>query len=504
MSSVLPTGSTSGTSTSSPSTSSSLAALAQGVVSSLGKSGTISSTGLGSGLDINSIVQQLVSAEGTPRKQLLTDQQTRLQTQISAYGQLQTAISGVETALVSLATPQAFEGATGTVADKTVATVTTDSSATPGSYSLLVTQLAQGAKLESAPLANANTAVGTGTLSIAVGSHSFNVAIGSSNDTLAGIAAAINLAAAGSGLSAALVTTNAGTSLVLNSATTGAANAVSVTETDSGAGLASLTYAAGGSSNGLTQLQGAQDAIVKLDGNAYNSASNVVTGLLTGVTLSLAGISSGTTPTTLSISTDTAGSEDAVTTFVSAYNAFAQTVKALSSYNPATKTGGPLLGNALLTNLISQINNAVDSKANMPAGSPFTTLAELGIVANPDGTLTSDTAKLSTAFTNSFSAVANLFAGSGGIAAKLNSLLTTFTQPQGILAQKNNSLQQGLKSVADQTTALNQHLATMQASLLAQYNAMDALVAQLKATGTAASAQLASIYYPGEAQTPVP
>src|SRR5579871_2857622 len=496
MSSVIPTGSSTSTNSSTGSTAGSLANLGQGVVKSLDNQGTVSSTGLGSGLDINSIVQQLVSAEGTPQQTLLTDRQNGIQTQISAYGSLQSAVSGVQAALAALATPQQFEGTIATVGDKT--------SASPGSYSLFVQQLATGAKLTSAPVARASTVVGTGTLQVAVGANSFTVNIGSTNNTLSGIAAAINSAGSGLGVSAALVTSNGGTSLVINSATTGAANAVTVTETDGGTGLASLTYSPTSQTNGLTQSQGAQDAIVKLDGNAFNSASNVVTGLLSGVTLNLTAASTGTTTTTLNISGDNSGALQAVQTFVSAYNTLAGTISSLSSYDSATKTAGPLLGDSLLNNLVRQINETIDSTASMPSGSPFNSLAQLGIVANPDGTLSVDSSKLSTAFTNNFSSVAQLFSGTGGIATKLNSVLTTFTQPQGIFDQENQTLKQGLTDIANQTTKLNQHLANLQATLLQQYNAMDALVAQLKATGTAAAAQLGSIYYPGEAQTPVP
>jgi len=505
MSSVLPTSGTSGTSGSSTSgTTSSLANLGQGVVTNLGNQGTVSTTGLGSGVNINSIVQALVDAEGKPQQALLTTRQAKLQTQISAYGHLQAGLAGVQAALTELATPQQFEGTVATVADKTIATASTDSTAAAGSYSLLVTQLANGSKLESAAVASGSTTVGTGTLAISVGSKSFSITVGSSNNTLAGIAGAINTAGSALGVSAALVTSNAGTSLVINSASTGLANGVTVAETDGGTGLASLTYDPASQTNGLTRVQAAQDAIVKLDGNAYNSASNVVTGLLTGVTLNLVGASSGTTPTTLTISGDTGAAQTAVQTFVSSYNSLVQTIGGLSSYDASTHTGGPLLGDPLLNNLVRQINASIDATASVPSGSPFNSLAQIGIVANPDGTLSANQTKLNAAFTNNFASVAQLFAGTGGIATKLNGAITAFTQPQGVLAQEDSTLQQGLKDIANQTTALNQHLANLQSTLLTQYNAMDALVAQLKATGTAAAAQLSSIYYPGEAQTPVP
>jgi flagellar hook-associated protein 2 len=508
MSSILPTsGTTSGTasSTSSAPTAESLATIGQGVVTSLGNQGTVTSTGLGSGLNINSIVQQLVSADGTPQQTLLTNQSNAINTQISAYGQIQAGVSAVEAALAGLSTPQQFQSTQATVADNTIASATTDSTATAGSYSLLVQQLATGSQLQSSAVASSSTVVGTGTLAIGVGSNTFNVAITSSNDTLAGIASAITSAGAGAGVSASLVTANDGVRLVINSATTGASNALTINETDGGTALASLTYSpTSTSTTQLTQLQGAQDAIVQLNGNAYNSASNVVTGLLTGVTLNLTAKSAASTPTTLTVAANPSAAQTAIQTFISSYNSLQQTISSLSSFNATSGTAGPLLGDPLLNNLVNQINEAMDSTATMPAGSPFNSLAQIGITANTDGTLSSNSTMLNSAFTNNFSAVAQLFSGAGGIATKLNNALTQFTQPDGVFATENSSLKQSLTNIGQETTALNQHLSNETATLLAQYNAMDALVQQLKQTGTQTQAQLSSIYYPGEANTPTP
>jgi len=511
MSSVLSTGSTtsgttSGTSsTSSSPTAESLATIGQGVVTSLGNQGTVTSTGLGSGLDINSIVQQLVSADGTPQQTLLTNQTNQINTQISAYGQLQAGVSAVEASLAALSTPQQFQSTQATVADNTIASATTDSSATSGTYSLLVQQLAAGSQLQSSAFASSATVVGTGTLAVSVGSTTFNVTISSSNDTLAGVASAITSAGSGAGVSASLVTANDGVRLVINSATTGASNSVTVAETDSGTALAALTYSPTSSSaTQLTQLQGAQDAIVQLNGNAYNSASNVVTGLVTGVTLNLTAKSAAATPTTLTVAADPAAAQTAIQTFISSYNSLQSTIATLSSYDPSSGTAGPLLGDPLLNNLVNQINEAIDATATVPAGSPFNSLAQIGITANTDGTLSSNSTMLNNAFTNNFSAVAQLFSGTGGIATQLNNALTQFTQPDGVFATENTSLKQSLTNIGQETTALNQHLSNETATLLAEYNSMDALVAQLKQTGTQTEAQLNSIYYAGEANTPTP
>ena len=485
-------------------TTNSPSSIGQSALTDLGATGTITSTGLGSGLDINSIVQQLVAAEGSGQQKLLTAQQTKIQTKISAYGTLQASIAGLQAALSALATPQQFEGTIAAVADTTIASATTDASASAGSYSLAVTQLATGAKLVSAPVVGSTTAVGTGTLKISIGAKSFNVVIDSTNNTLSGITTAINSAAAGTGVTATLVTANDGVRLVLSGATTGAANGITVTQSGGDGGLASLVYDPANANTHLTQLQAAQDAIVKLDGNTYNSASNVVQGLLTGVTLNLTAPTATGVTTTLNVTADQSGAQQAVNTFISAYNTLAKSVTGLSSYNASTGAAGPLLGDSLLSTLTHQVTEALSSQVTLPPGTPFSTLAGLGIVANADGTLSANGSAVNASFTNNFAAVAQLFSGTGGIAGKLTNILNQYTQAGGVLASQNTSLQSGLSDITKQTTALNQHLASLKATLLTQYNAMDLLVQQLKSTGTALQAQLDSIYYPGKASTAIP
>ncbi len=490
MSSILPSSLTSGTTATTPGSGT--------VLTGTGAQGTVSSVGLGSGLDINSIVSQLIAAEGSGPSKLLDGKTSKINSQLSAYGQFQAAVSALQASLATLSTPAQFQNNAATIADTGIASATADSTAAGGTYSLQVLQLAQGAQLISGHYATSGTAVGTGTLNIKIGTTSIPVTIDSTNNTPAGIAAAINKAGNTQGLSASLLTANDGVHLVLTSAATGATNALSVSQTGGDGGLASLVYDPAAQTNPVTQQQAAQDAQVKLDGFTYNTPSNVVTGLLTGVTLNLKAPSAANTPTTLSIAVDHGAAQTAVQTFVSSYNTLANAVNQLSSYNVATGSAGPLLGDGLLNSFISQVNHALNSSVSSLKGGPFSTLAEIGIVANVDGTLSADSVKLNSAVTNNYASLAQLFSGTGGVAVQLSSLLTQYTQPTtGILAQQTNSLQQNLKDIATQKTALNQRLANLQTQLYAQYNAMDALVAQLKSTGTSLQSELNSISYVG-------
>ena len=496
MSSVLPTGQTSSSSTSGTSASSSGSSAGQGV---------ITSTGLGSGLDINSIVTQLVAAEKAGPTKLLNTQSAQLQTQFTAYGQLQSAVSALQASLATLSTTAQFQSNSATVGDPTIASATAYGTSVPGNYTLEVDQLATGAQLISGPVASATTAVGTGNLTISVGTNGIPITIDSTNNTLAGIAGAINKAGAAQGVNASLLTANDGVRLVITSATTGAAAAVTVRQSGGDGGLASLVYDPANSNTKLTQLQGATDAQIKLNGFAYNSASNNVTGALTGVTISLKAKTATGVTTPLAIATDQSGAQQAVQTFVKSYNTLASAVSQLTSYDAATSTAGPLLGDSLTNNLVNQIRHTINNSVASLKGGPFSTLAEIGIVANTDGTLSLDQSKLSSAFTTNYSAVTQLFAGTGGVASTLNNVLTSFTQPStGIFATETAALQKGLNGIVDQQTKLNARMDALQSTLFLQYNAMDALVAQLKNTGSTVAAELGSIYYPGKASTAVP
>jgi flagellar hook-associated protein 2 len=467
--------------------------------------GVITATGLGSGLDINGIVTSLVNAESAGPTALYNARTTQIQTKISAYGQLQSAVSALQASLITLSVTSGFKANGATVGDPTVASASADGTSVPGNYNLEVDRLATGAQLISGPVTAASTVVGTGTLTINVGSTAIPVTIDSTNNTLSGIAAAINSAGAAQGISASLLTATDGVRLVLSSASTGAANAVTVTQSGGDGGLASLVYDPANSNTKLTQQQAAQDAQIKLNGFSYNSASNNVTGALTGVTIALKAKSATGVTTPLTVAPDQSGAQKEVQTFVSSYNTLANALTQLTSYDATTSSAGPLLGDSLTNNLVNQIRNALNSSVDVLKSGPFSTLAEIGITANPDGTLGVNQKLLNNAFTNNYSAVTQLFSGTGGVATKLNNVLNAFTQPStGIFAAQNNSLQSSLAGIQKERDALAARLATMQTTLLAQYNAMDALVSQLKNTGSSVMAELGSIYYPGKASTAVP
>jgi flagellar hook-associated protein 2 len=459
--------------------------------SSPGSAGSalVTSTGIGSGLDISAIVSSLTNAYGAAQTNELNAQQTSLNAQVSAFGTFSSALDTLQATLPALEDPSQLAGYDATVADQTIASATTSSDAVAGQYSLEVQNLATAATLTSQPVSNGASAVGTGTLTIAVGGASTSINIDSTNDTLAGIASAINSAANNPGVTASVITTTAGARLVLAGTATGAANAITVTQSGGDGGLSSLVYDPANNITNLTQTQAAQNASFSINGYAATSASNVVSGAITGVTLNLLGASAANTPTTLTISADTSTATTSINTFVTAVNGVLSAIQSLTGYDASTQTAGALNGNATLESFQNQLENILDViNPSNPGG--VSSLADLGLTADAQtGGLDSNSGTLGTALSASLSSVANLLGGSNGIATQLGTLINQYTGPAGLLATINQGLQSSLTNVSQQQTQLTAELATYSATLTQEYNAMDSAVAALKETQTYLTAE---------------
>jgi flagellar hook-associated protein 2 len=451
----------------------------------------ISSQGVGSGLDIAAIVTSLTTAKAAPLTNAINRSNTALNAQVSAFGTFNSAVATFQATLTALQNPAQLAGRTAALADATIATATATAGAVTGQYSIAVQNLATPASLSSAPNLNGATAViGTGTLQISVGGVLDSVAIDSTDNTLQGIAAAINSAPGNPGVTASILTTSDGARLVLTGTKTGAANGILVTQSGGDGGLASLVYDPANNLTTLTQTQAAQDANFTVNGYGATSASNQVTSVITGVTLNLqkaspviAGTPPTYTPTTLTIGNDTAGAQTSIGTFVSALNGVLSSIQSLASYDPVTQTAGPLLGNAAvqsfqnqLYKILGQVNAGITSGPN--------SLAAIGIGANPQGTYSSNAATLGNALTGNLDSVGKLLSGPNGIATKLNTFVTQYTQSGGLLDTISNGLKSSLTNNAKQLAALNDRMKVYAATLTAEYNAMDTAVALLKQTQT--------------------
>lgn len=452
-------------------------------------SNTSSGAAGGSVIDVSALVSQLVSATQAPQQALISSKTQAVTAQISAIGTLKSALSTFQSSLGAINTPSAFNTLAATSSDPTAFTAVADADAVLGSYTVTVGNLATGQQLVSSAFAGgSSTVIGTGTLQISLGGTNFNVSIDSSNDTLTGVAAAINSATGNPGVEASVVTGSDGAHLALTSSLTGADNTIQVTETDGGTGLSQITYSAG-SSNYRVQTD-ATDASFSISGVNFTSASNTVTDALSGVTLDL--LAPTTSDTTLSVSTDTSTVETNINAFVAAYNTLQGTFASLGSYNATTNTAGPMMGDALLSGVQNQVRSALYSIVNT-GSSTYNTLASIGITTNGDGTLSVNQAALSAALTSSFTAVSQLFSGTGGVASTLNSQITANLTSGGPVDSRSKTLVQQENALTQQSGQLTQQMNALTASLTEQYASLNALLSSLQSTSSYLSQAFANL-----------
>lgn len=367
----------------------------------------LTTPGIGSGLDVNGLVTKLMAAEQQPLTQL--DKKTAsFQAKLSAYGSLKGATASFQTTMQNLATASTFQTLSANASDSSVLTASATADATPGSLSLSVDHLAQSQVLAASGIADQTATGSTGSLTIQVGSGAAkSITIDSSNNTLAGIRDAINAAA---GVSATIINSGGTTpyKLVLSADNTGADNTINITN-NLAAGDLHDTIAS------LTEVRTPKDAALTVNGVAITSATNTLSSTIPGVTVNLlkAGDSS------ITVARNTSAIQGAVGQFVYAYNSLNTTIAGLTSYNAATKTGGPLLGDSAAQKLQADVRAMVGG--TVANGGTLTTLSQVGISFQKDGTLALDNTKLSTAITNNFSDLASLFSVQG---RSNNSLLT--------------------------------------------------------------------------------
>jgi flagellar hook-associated protein 2 len=449
----------------------------------------------GSVINVSSLVSQLVAATRAPKDSLIASQTQTVTTEISAVGTLKGALSAFQSALSSLDTPSTFNAQTASSSAPSIFTATAGSTAVGGTYSVTVSQLAQAQQLVSKPFVGDGSAVvGTGTLKLSLGGTSFNVTIGTANQTVAGIASAINSATGNPGVTATVITGTDGAHLVLSSTLTGAANTIQVAETDGGTALSALSYGTGNTAN-YKQNSAAQDAQFSISGISHTSASNTVSDALGGITLSLLGTTPATgtgSTATLKVATDTATIETNIGAFVTAYNTMVGSLSSLGSYDPTTSTAGPMLGDTLLSGVKNEIRTALYGVVNT-GSSTYSSLASVGITTNTDGTLSLNGTRLQTALSSAPSAVSALFSSAGGVATKLNTQITNALASGGTIDSRSKTLIKQENTLTAQTADLNSQMTALTASLTQQYASLNTLLSSLQTTSAYLTQQFAAL-----------
>lgn len=441
---------------------------------------SIVSAGIGSGLDVNGLVTQLISAERAPADNRLNGDQSTTKTQISAFGALSSVLSGLQTALDAFKTTGADPSRTATVAAGAGFTASASTTAVLGSYAVRVEKLATAQKLQSAAVAS-STQVGYGTLSIQVGSNAAaNVTVAQGKGTLADIRDAINAATGSQGVSASLVHGDAGDVLVLNSSRSGASGALSITSSGGDGGLSVLATTGGT----LTEVAPAGDAEVWVDGVKRTSASNHLTDLLDGITLDLTKAQSGV-DFKLSVSGDPTTLHARVDAFVKAYNTAVTTLRSQSAAGDKDNAGGPLSGDATPRAIIQALRGAM--------GTDYADMSALGLKTAVDGTLTLDGGKLDATLASDPGAVRRAFGDGAAYSTSLRATLTAYVGDAGLIAGRTKSLNDHLKNIDDQRTELNRRMTQMETDYRRQFTALDSMMAQMQSTSSFLTQQLSSL-----------
>lgn len=452
----------------------------------------LTSAGVGSGLNINDLVSQLVAAErANPQKQI-TRAQTATVTTISALANLKGAMGTFNTALDPLKSIDIFASRTATSSDQEFFSATATKGATPGVYDVQVERLASAHQISSNAFASGQShVVGTGTLSINVGAKSFSIEVGSSNNTLANIRDAINQSTSNAGaVTATIVNAADGAHLVLSAGSMGAANSISVSQNGGDGGLAALEYNPQLTTN-YRQLRAASDAEAFIAGERHTSSTNVFADAIDGVSITLLKADPGEVKT-VTVANDAAATTAKVKTFVDQYNALAKTMSGLRGYDAATKKGGPLLGDSMLRAIESELRTKLTDPIPGATGA-YQTLASVGITTQKDGTLKLDTEKLSAAMTADFDGVARLFGTENGVAARMSAALTPRLATDAELDVRTKSLNTKSLAIQKQQEQLEQRLVKIEARYRAQFNALDSLLSKMQGTSSYLSQQLSQI-----------
>ncbi len=449
----------------------------------------ISSPGVGSGLDINSLISQLMSLEKRPL-QALQQKENLLNDQLSAYGKLKSALSTFQDAVKDLNSIDKFQAFAATSSNEEAFSVTADSTAAAGSYNIVVEQLAQRHKLASDSLDPA-TALGGGSLDISVAGNSFNVPIASGNSTLAEIRDAINGAADNTGVTATIINEGAASRLVLTADESGAANAVSVAVNDSdgasddNSGLSRLLQSG---TFDMKELVVAQDARLTIDTLAISSASNSVSGAIEGVTLNLlkgggvAGAASGT----LDVSRDDEAVRESVQTFVDSYNELRATIDKYYT------KGGTLEADSTVRSLGNSIREVLNTAAN--GVGLYTHLSEVGIQSQKDGTLKLDADTFNAALDKDFDGVAGLFGdASQGAMVRMFDAAEEWLQYGGLLQNRTDGIDDRIDSLQARMDLMEVRLDTVERRYRDQFTNLDAMLGQMQSTSTWLASQLAAL-----------
>lgn len=465
----------------------------------------------GMGVDVNAIVTGLMSIERRPITRL-DSKEASYQAKLTALGTLKSKMATLQTAAKSLGSSSSSSllGFKVTPSDSTIFSASASSTAVSGTYSLNVTSLAQSQKLVAVGQASNTVAISDGTattVTIDIGTISGGtltagkytgatftsggntkiLTIDGTNNTLAGIRDSIN--AAGAGVTATIVNDGSGTPyrLALSSDNTGVSNSIKISASGGDGTINTLLAhdpAGLPAAQNLNQTVAAQNAVFDVNGIAISKNSNTVTDAIQGVSLTLSKVT--TSAATLNVARDTGAVTSAVSAFVTAYNDLYTSMKNSAAY----KSGSALAGDPTLRSFQTEMRNIASTAVS---NGNLTNLFDVGLTFKTDGTIQQDSAKLDSAIATTFSDVANLFNSTTGFATRFDTWSTSALASDGTFANRTSSINQSIKEIGTQRTALEARMSSLEAMYRRQYTSLNVALTQMNQTSTYLSQQLSRL-----------
>lgn len=481
---------------------------------------------IGSGLDVEAIVQALVDADVAPRTNALNRRESALSAELTAVGTLKSSLSSLESSLTDLDDASAFDLLKIETPDA-VDVLQTGSPAV-GQYTIDVNTLASSQVLASGGFASASTVVGTGSLTFKIGTPTYasgssgaysgftadetktvTVAIDSSKNTLSGIRDAVN--ASNVGITASLVVDGAQTRLLFTADDSGAGTAISVFADDDdlddtdASGLSALAYhydsgASSFVSNSVSEARSSKDASFTLNGLALTNSSNNIAGLVDGLDFTLKKVTTSTE--SISIEKDTAAIEAKVQGFIDAYNSYQTTLSKLTDY---TDVDGALTGDSTARRIQSSIRAATTGALSL-SGNSYTSLSDIGVTSDQYGQLTLKSSDFQAALAANPDHLQRFFSGntiatnlsdntdSTGLADLLKTEIDVYINTtSGMLNAREDRIEDSIDDIADDRLDIIARMSSLEERYTKQFTAMDTLVSQLQGTSDFLTNQMDAI-----------
>jgi flagellar hook-associated protein 2 len=436
----------------------------------------ITSAGIGSGLDLESIITAFVTAESVPTEIRLQEKEERINLELSGIGSFKSALSTFQTTVDKLQSPEALSEQTLTLSTDDIS-VSTNGSASNGQFTIDVQQLAQGSRLQSSAIASSNSTLGSGTLTFTAGTNTFDVAIDATDD-LSAIRDKVNAESSNFGVTANIVNSDGASYLIYKSTISGDGNNLNISTSNT----ALDDISTNNSQDPIRDI--AKSSIVLVDGFTVTRDTNELKNVIEDVTIVANKVSNDVT--SLDISQNQEVAKELINEFVAGYNALADNMLGLGAPRAGRLAFDPDLRamksqlNDILINSVSGLTGDIKNLSDI--GVSINKFGKLEISSVGVGSLNSGQEKLANAIENNLVQVGELFASTDGVVSQLTSLIDNYNDADGTLTKRQNFLNKDLSSISDEYDSLEARMRSYEDTLRKRFSFLDSTVAGYDAT----------------------